>query len=175
MSSYTYSTYNRNTSKSIYDQIVALGDDNPVLTMNGHLEITTTLSKSVVDDIVTNSLKGTLEDAKVSKINEIKGKSGALYLQGTSHLDGVLDMSYEMRGRLRDLADDVSDGFLSLPQVLNTSYGTINFTTLASIKDGAQALIVRALYIDDGQVALIASVNAATTISQVNAITDTRS
>lgn len=191
MTTYTYPHHELSVITVLYNKLLALGDANPVITNNGTMKVTTTLSEVATDAAVHSLDTGELGQVKSSKISEIENNS-----------DSILEIGAEtwVTGAYCELSEEEIDKRItaqqyytanpseltaSKPYILGTINGSIVSTyNLSDITNLVETMKHRLDYIYLSLVAnsdsscsemmLRGLIDTATTIPEVNAITDTR-
>lgn len=198
MATYTYTDDVYNTMalqralvvNGVYDGVINIVDD--LETEVKTTSVTTASPQANVDAAIVLASAGGLLYAQGAKIDQVIQTTGVLAAAGVTYVrpsdgatKGPFDLSKAFRTEIRNLKDDVTDGLIAFPQMIDTMDGRGSEVNSSSDVDALyQSVMDRAVYLvgdgvngDDnskGQALLIKDILAETTVTGVNSITDTR-
>lgn len=190
MNEYTYTTFNIESPSALLDVLHTDVDPDANISGNGHLTIYTTGTQQQVDDVMAKATPGTLSSVKQHKKKDVSDHSDDLQHIGvpswdadvcvectTENLDAHQSKLIYYKGHTDKLSADA-------PYFIFGINGHVASTaSVADIEALVDALADRLIYIytsisnndgSAGEIGLIGQINAATTIGEVAAVTDTR-
>lgn len=191
MGTYTYNLESVSGFAALYNSCVSLGIYDAVINIGDDIKVTTSSDESVVSNAVALSATDSLMSNKAIKIEEVEAKTASLMYEGAmftrnsdGEVRGPLEVSFESRGKLRDLKTDVEDGFVPLPQLVSTIDGRgVQLNSITDIEAAYLAVLDRGVYLLNdgtnsdnslGEAKLIIDILSTTNQTELDTVIDTR-